>query len=157
MLGLDALVGGVLGGIARLAPEVLKFLDRKSERKHELALGSQQFELVKLQGQTRLDESRVTADAAQMVAGIQAVQEAYASQKTGFKFADTLGASVRPVVTYIIVLVWLAVKLAAYTQLLSMGIGWDVALTTLWSGDDVMMLSGVTNFWFLSRVFERRA
>jgi len=35
---LESLFGGLLGGLFRLAPEILKFLDRKSERKHEIAL-----------------------------------------------------------------------------------------------------------------------
>jgi len=35
---LETLFGGVFGGILRLAPEVLKLLDRKNERQHELNL-----------------------------------------------------------------------------------------------------------------------
>ena len=44
-MALDAIFGGILGGVARLAPEVLNFFDKKNERKHEIALGQQQFEL----------------------------------------------------------------------------------------------------------------
>jgi hypothetical protein len=157
MVGLDALIGGALGGIARLAPEVMKFFDRKAERQHELSLGAQQQDLIKLQSSTHLAQTQVETDAAQIVAGVQALQSAYASQKTGFKFADSLSASVRPVVTYIIVGAWLLVKAAAYSQLTAKGISWDVAALSLWNGDDVMMLAGVTNFWFLSRVFERKS
>ena len=31
-------IGSVLGGLFRLAPEVMKWLDKKSERDHELAM-----------------------------------------------------------------------------------------------------------------------
>lgn len=153
---LDAILGGALGGLARLAPEVLKFFDRKQERKHELALGTQQAELIKLQGDTKLRESQVTADSAQMVAGIAAVQAAYATQKTGFKFADTISALIRPWITTVIFHFWAAVKVAAFIQLSNHGISWDVALQAMWTPNDVTMLAGVTNFWFLSRVFEKK-
>jgi hypothetical protein len=33
--GIDALAGGVVGALARLAPEVLSILDKRNERKHE--------------------------------------------------------------------------------------------------------------------------
>jgi hypothetical protein len=35
---IEALLGGLLGGAFRLAPELLKWLDRKGERGHELAM-----------------------------------------------------------------------------------------------------------------------
>ena len=34
---IETLLGGLLGGAFRLAPEILKWLDRKGERGHELA------------------------------------------------------------------------------------------------------------------------
>lgn len=34
---LDPIMGGALGAVARLAPEVLGFFDKRAERKHELA------------------------------------------------------------------------------------------------------------------------
>ncbi len=46
---LDLIGGGIFGtifgGLFRLAPEVLKFLDRKNERSHELAMFNRQCEL----------------------------------------------------------------------------------------------------------------
>ena len=35
---IETLLGGLLGGAFRLAPEILKWLDRKGERGHELAM-----------------------------------------------------------------------------------------------------------------------
>ena len=35
---METLLGGVFGGLLRLAPEALKFFDQKNERKHELAM-----------------------------------------------------------------------------------------------------------------------
>lgn len=155
-MGLDAVLGGVLGGVARLVPEVIGYFDKKNDRKHELALGEQQFKLIQLQGHNQLQAQATAAESAEIVAGISAIQEAYRTQKTGFKFADTVSAMVRPWITFVVFHTWLAVKVAAYVALLNKGISWDVAITTMWTGDDVAMLAGVTNFWFLSRVFEKR-
>ena len=35
---LETLMGGVFGGVLRLAPEVIKFFDAKNERGHELRM-----------------------------------------------------------------------------------------------------------------------
>ena len=42
--------GSLLGGIFRLAPEVLKFFDKKNERQHEMAMFSRQCELEQIRG-----------------------------------------------------------------------------------------------------------
>lgn len=149
---MEALLGGLLGGLARVVPEVLKMWDRKNERKHEIDLGNQQYKLVELQGHNQLQQ----VEAGQISEGISAIREAYANTRTGFKFADTINALVRPWITMVIFHVWLAVKIAAYLQLRHTGIDWMTAIQTLWSEDDAAMLAGVTNFYFLNRVFERR-
>ena len=46
-------IGSVLGGVFRLAPEVLKFFDKKNERLHELSMFSRQCELEQLRGALR--------------------------------------------------------------------------------------------------------
>jgi hypothetical protein len=152
---MDPLIGGAIGALARLAPEVLKALDRKNERKHELELTKQQLEVIKVQGHMKLDSERIRADSEQLVTGLEAIKEAYRSQKTGFKFADTISALVRPFVTYLVVGLWALVKLAAYSQLVGSGLEWDVAVRTMWNEDDAAVFFGILNFWFLSRVFEK--
>ena len=39
---IETLLGGLLGGAFRLAPEVLKWFDRQGERGHELAMQDKQ-------------------------------------------------------------------------------------------------------------------
>ena len=45
---IETLLGGLLGAAFRLAPEVLKWLDRKGERGHELAMQDKALEFEKL-------------------------------------------------------------------------------------------------------------
>ena len=53
---IETLLGGLLGGAFRLAPEVLKWLDRKGERGHELAMQDKAIEFEKLRGAQRMSE-----------------------------------------------------------------------------------------------------
>ncbi len=153
---MDAIIGGVLGGLARLAPEVLKALDRKNERSHELKMSQHQLEVIKIQGHQKLEGDQLAADSSQVLAGIQAIQTAYANTKTGFKFADVANALVRPWITFVIFHMWVAVKVAAYVALDKTGLTWEQVVPLLWGSDDWAMLAGVTNFYFLGRVFDKR-
>jgi len=53
---IETLLGGLLGGIFRLAPEMLRWLDRKGERGHELAMQDKALEFEKLRGTQRMQE-----------------------------------------------------------------------------------------------------
>ncbi len=53
---IETLLGGLLGGAFRLAPEILKWLDRKGERGHELAMQDKALEFEKLRGAQRMSE-----------------------------------------------------------------------------------------------------
>jgi hypothetical protein len=44
------LLGSIFGGLFRLATEVLKFMDRKNERLHELKMFEQQCQLESMRG-----------------------------------------------------------------------------------------------------------
>lgn len=61
---IETLLGGLLGGAFRLAPEVLKWLDRKGERGHELAMQDKALEFEKLRGAQCMSEIGAVADAA---------------------------------------------------------------------------------------------
>ena len=62
----SGILGGLLGGVFRLAPEVLKFFDRKNERTHELNMFKEQCELTKLQGELKIEEKYVDYSVAQL-------------------------------------------------------------------------------------------
>jgi len=57
---LDIFTGGIfgslLGGVFRLAPEVLKFMDKGNERKHELDMFKFQCDLEAQRGAQKLSE-----------------------------------------------------------------------------------------------------
>jgi hypothetical protein len=99
---IETLLGGLLGGAFRLAPEILKWLDRKGERSHELAMQDKALEFEKLRGAQRMAEIGAGADAAWNVGAIETLREAVAAQgqRSRVRWADALSVSVRPVITY---------------------------------------------------------
>ena len=73
---IETLLGGLLGGAFRLAPEILKWLDRQGERGHELAMQDKALEFEKLRGASRMAEIGANADAAWNTGAIDALKDA---------------------------------------------------------------------------------
>jgi hypothetical protein len=154
---IETLLGGLLGGVFRLAPEVLKWFDRKSERGHELAMQDKALEFDRLRGAQKMAEIGAAADAAWNTGAIEALRDAVRTQgeKTGVRWADALSVSVRPVITYWFMALYCAAKTAAFVGALTAGVGWSAAVLQAWTEADQALWAGVLNFWFLGRVFDR--
>lgn len=154
---IETLLGGLLGGVFRLAPEILKWMDRNGERGHELAMQDKALEFEKIRGAQRMAEIGATADAAWNTGAIDALKDAIRTQgeKTGVRWADALSASVRPVITYWFMALYCAAKTAAFVAAVTAGAGWGVAIPQAWTEADQALWAGVLNFWFLGRVFDR--
>jgi len=154
---IETLLGGLLGGAFRLAPEFLKWLDRKGERGHELAMQDKALEFEKIRGAQRMAEIGSQADAAWNTGAIEALRDAVRTQgeKTGVWWADALSSSVRPIITYWLMALYCAAKTVAFVAALNAGAGWGAAVLAAWSEADQALWSGVLNFWFLGRVFDR--
>jgi hypothetical protein len=154
---IETLLGGLLGGVFRLAPEVLRWFDRKAERDHELAMQDKALEFEKLRGAQRMAEIGAAADAAWNTGAIDALKEAVAAQghQSGVRWADALSVSVRPVITYWFMGLYCAAKTAAFAAAMTAGAGWGEAILHAWTDADQALWAGVLNFWFLGRVFDR--
>ncbi|TXH00945.1 MAG: hypothetical protein E6R09_07645 [Rhodocyclaceae bacterium] len=154
---IETLLGGLLGGAFRMAPEILKWLDRKGERGHELAMQDKALEFEKLRGAQRMGEIGAAADGAWNTGAIEALKEAVAAQgqRSGIGWADALSASVRPVITYWFMALYCAAKAATFAAGVSAGAGWGDAILHAWTDADQALWAGVLNFWFLGRVFDR--
>ena len=160
----DVLSGGILGsifgGLFRMAPEVLKYFDKKNERIHELNMFARQCELETLRGQQKLAEIGAQREAAIDVGVMDAFQSAIEQQATMVKaaggWAASLSASVRPVVTYWVLFVW---------SFIHVWFAWNAWITgappvevfkIMMSPDFSALLAGTINFWFLDRTLAKR-
>jgi len=154
---IETLLGGGLGGLFRLMPELLKWLDRVGERTHELAMQDKALEFEKLRGAQRMEEIAAQNQGTWNAGAFTALREALAGQgrPSGVPWVDALSTSVRPVITYWFMALYCAAKTAAFTAALQGGSQWTVAVQAAWTEADQALWAGVLNFWFIGRVFER--
>ena len=122
---IETLLGGLLGGAFRLAPEILKWIDRQGERGHELAMQDKALEFEKIRGAQRMSEIGASAEAAWNVGAVDALRDAVRTQgeNTGVRWADALSCSVRPVITYWFMAMYCAAKTAAFVAAVTAGAG----------------------------------
>lgn len=152
--------GSLLGGIFRLAPEVLKWLDKKNERQHELAMFQRQCELEAQRGQQKLAEigaqREAAIDAGVMDAFNAAIQQQTEMVKAAGGWVASLSASVRPVVTYWILGTWTAVHCWYGYQGYASGLDATEVFKLMMSPDFSALVSGTLNYWFLDRTLAKR-
>ena len=152
--------GSLLGGIFRLAPEVLKFFDKKNERNHELLMFQRQCDLEQIRGQQKLAEIGAARDAAIDVGVMDAFNAAINQQaemaKAAGGWAASLSASVRPVVTYWVILLWSFVHLWYAWNAWTNGAPPKEVFMTMMTADFMALVSGTINYWFLDRTLKQR-
>ena len=153
-------IGSVLGGVFRLAPEVLKYFDKKNERLHELSMFARQCELEQLRGAQKLAEIGAQREAAVDVGVMDAFNAAINQQaemvKAAGGWAASLSASVRPVMTYYLLVMYGAAKTAAMVLAYYHGQALTEVLSKSWGTDDMALLTGVINYWMIDRSLAKR-
>jgi len=70
-------------------------------------------------------------------------------------FAAALSGSVRPVVTYLFVALFLLVKITGLMQMVNSGETFVYALNTIWNDDTNLLFTSIISFWFGSRQFAK--
>ena len=153
---IESIFGGLLGGLFRLAPEVLKWLDRKDERAHELSMLDKEMAFA----QIRAEQAMHTVDAQVDVAQMDAIGKALEGQATmavaAGKFVAGISALVRPLVTYWVVALWSGVKIASIVLVYQSGGSWQEMLLKNWGPDDNAILSMILIFWFVGRAIDKK-
>lgn len=152
---IETLLGGLFGGLFRLAPEVFKLFDAKNARAHELAMLQAEMEFAKVKGELALKQTEATMTIAELDAMQEAFKEQAASASTSYRWVAALSALVRPSITYWLVAIYSLVKYATFQIAVQQGGDWKVVLVSLFSADDMALLNLVVTFWFVGRVFER--
>lgn len=149
------LLGSIFGGIFRLAPEILKWMDKKDERAHELKMFTLQTDLEKMRGQFRMEEKYADHSVAQL----EAIQEAFKEQSTtaqaSYKWVAALSALVRPGITYVLFGLYVAMKITAIVYGMHSEASWVAVMRESWTADDFGMLNMILTFWFVGRAIEK--
>lgn len=152
---IETLLGGVFGGVLRLAPEVFKLFDRANERKHELALLGAEMEFAKVRGEIAMRQTEATMTMAEMDTMAEAFKEQSRTAQAAGWFVAGLSAMVRPTVTYLFLALYASVKVAAFLIAMEQGGNWKDVLTSMWGSDDLAVFNMIISFWFVGRVYER--
>ncbi len=151
---ITTILGGILGAGARLVPEVLKWLDRKDERKHELAMQDKAAEMARIQGAQKLEEGNLQYDSKGLDALIESVKAQ--AQPSGVRWVDAMSSLMRPLIT----VQWVILLYPAYlvASMIVAGAATDPAgaLLKVFGADEKAIVAGIINFWFLDRVLRRR-
>jgi len=151
----ETLLGGVFGGILRLAPEIFKIFDKKNERDHELRMVQAEMEFAKIKGEIAMRQVEAAMTMAEVDAIGQAFKEQSETAKNAGKFVSAISALVRPTVTYAFLGLYAAVKIAAFMIAIQQNGDWKEVLIQMWGSDDLAVFNMVISFWFVGRVYER--
>jgi len=153
-------LGGLIGGLFRLAPEVIKFFDKKSERQHELSMFERQCDLEKQRGAQKLQEIGAVHGMAVDVGALDAFKSAIDQQAEMVKAAGgriaALSASVRPMVTYWVLLIWSFAHVWFSWSAWVAGASPEVVFKTMMTADFAALVSGTINYWFMDRTLAKR-
>ena len=151
---IETLVGTLFGGLFRMAPEILKWVDRKDERKHELAMFDKQLQADTLKGDQAVALTNAQAAATIGAAEVQAIIEATQAQakQTGIKWVDGLNSLMRPIITFWWVVVLYTVALVAqFLFLIDSGTDVTQAVLALWGVEEKALVASIVSFWFVDR------
>lgn len=159
----------VFGGVLRLAPEVLAWINKRTDNKHELEMMDRQIELQKQKGADDLnlqqqkgfdDRSLQEIEDAGKIALSQMdlLREAIKGQMqiTGNAIVDVLNFLVRPLTTYYFLLLYGTYKAACVWAAFKYGADPAVALFDIYDKEDRAMLWSILSFWFVDRAIVKR-
>ena len=146
-----SLLGSALGFGTSIIPSVIDLFKQRQQDKQELAMLQAKARYAAQLSELKIDELRSKSDISE-IEGIHKSQAAAVSNST---FAAALSGSVRPIVTYLFVGIFLTVKITALVTALDAGQSLNDAMPIIWDEDTKILFSGIVSFWFGHRAFEK--
>ena len=152
---LESLIGSITGGLFRLAPEVIKLLDRKAEREHELRQLAAEMEFAKQKAEFQAKQADTDMTLSELTAMTEALKGQADMAKAGGVWVAALSAAVRPLITFWFVGLYSLVKMSSLLLARAQGGEWKEVIVSSWGPDDMAVMSMILTFWFVGRVWER--
>jgi len=157
---ISTLLGFASGGL----PKVLDFVQDRGDKKHELALIAAGREReIALAKEGFVAQARVEEIKTEQIAMQTQAQEKLAVWKHDMKIGEgastwviNLRASVRPIVTYIFVMLLVVVDVAGIWYAYSTGVPFAMAMDMVFSDDEMSILAAIIAFWFGSQAFSKK-
>ena len=137
------LLGSLLGFGSSFLPKVMDYFQDKADKKHEL-------EIMVRQAEIQLDKTAIDAN----IREVETIHEHDAAIDGG-SFVNGLRASVRPIITYLFMGLFIGVEVATYYLLIQQGVAPGDALVAAWSDQVMAMWASILAFWFGGRQFKK--
>lgn len=137
------LLGSLLGFGTSFLPKVMDYFQDKSDKKHELEVMTRQAEI-------QLDRTAIDAN----IREVETIHEHDAAIDGG-GFINAIRASVRPVITYLFMALFLGVEITTYYLLIQQGVAPGDALVAAWDDQVMAMWAAILAFWFGGRQFKK--
>lgn len=155
----STLISFLSGGLPRL----LDFFQDKSDKKQELALAQLQIERELQLKKAGLEvQERIEAIELQGIESRAAVDEKTVMYnhdieigKGASRWVINLRASVRPVITYGMFILFAFVEIFGFYYATQSNVEFIIALQTLWNKDTQIIWASIVSFWFGTQAFKK--
>jgi hypothetical protein len=157
--GIETLIGGALGGLFRLSTAWLETREKQRDREHEYKMTELHGAQAERAAEFRMRELGVRTDLAVTQLDAQALIEGVKAQvseaRSAGGIAATLSATVRPIVTYLLVLLYMGHKMVEVAIAASGGATMLDALAGAYGEADMAIFSSILAFWFVDRAMRQ--
>lgn len=143
-----ALLGSLLGFGTSFLPQVLNFFQQRQDHKNKL-------EELKLRGELQALGVNLELQVLDKQAEIEETKRLYEFANVKEGWAAQLAASVRPVVTYLFVLLFIATKGVVMLKFMQEGGDWMGAVELLNDEEFQSLFACVISFWFGTRAMQK--
>jgi hypothetical protein len=145
-------------------PKVLDFFQDKGDKKHELEMAqlqlTRELELQKagFVQQAKIEEIKLDEIQTQTASAEQQALYTHDIEigKGASQWAVNARSLVRPIVTYILLLLLVFIEVAGFIYATQTGVPFPVAIDKLWDKDMEVVWASVLSFWFGSRAFANK-
>ena len=157
---ISTLLGFASGGL----PKLIDVYQDRGDKKHELALmAANRDREIALAKEGFIAQAAVEEIKTDQIAMQTQAQEKLAMWKHDMKIGEgastwviNLRASVRPIVTYIFVMLLVVVDVAGIWYAYSTGVPFATAMDMVFSDDEMSILAAIIAFWFGSQAFSKK-
>ena len=159
-----SILSAVLGFATSGLPNVLKFFEQKGDQKHERDMAEieirRTMEMAKAgyASQERIEEFKT--DQVEMETYAEERVALYKHDEASAEGASTwvinLRASVRPIITYVFVIILLVVDFVGLYWAISSGANYAEAMQIVFSDEEMAILASIIGFWFGARTWDNK-
>jgi hypothetical protein len=154
------IAGIIFGGASRLFQGWMEMKDKDKEREHERLMFDKQIALQAQKSEADKELKQMDVESAQntkeLDALMTALQEQSAEATAAGGWVLKLSASVRPVISYWLLIIYTAAKTAAFYLALTKGSTIADALLLIYTSFDGALLGSIVTFWFADRSMLKR-